>query len=69
MQTVMYPALRGKIIERYGTYMAFAEAVGVQRQYLSMKLCGRVGLTKDDIDSWSKLLGISLEDIGRYFFA
>lgn len=61
-------ALRGRIVEKYGTYGAFADAIGKKRQYLGMKLNGKVGITKDDIDLWSKLLDISTEDIGRYFF-
>lgn len=64
-----YSKLRGRIIEKYGSYSAFADAIGEHRTVVSRKLNGDVGITKQDIIDWSQALGIELSEYGIYFFA
>ena len=65
----LYPKLRGRIVEKYQNIAGFAGVVGVERNVISRKLSGKIGITKDDIKLWSSLLDITLEEIGIYFFA
>lgn len=60
--------LRGRIIEKFGTQGAFAKALGIEANTLSYKLNERRVLTRPEIATWCKLLGISEEEIGSYFF-
>jgi len=64
-----YSKLKGRIIEKYDTLSAFAEALGIKVQSVSAKLTGRINLTKKDVITWSQLLDIKPKDIGIYFFA
>ena len=63
-----YSKLRGRIVEKYGTASAFADALGIHKTQLSAKLNNKVDITKQDISTWSDLLNISMEDYGTYFF-
>ena len=65
-----YSKLRGRIIEKFGTYKAFAEAVGISENSMSQKLSGKMAITTGDIRKWSSVeyLDIDAEDIGVYFF-
>jgi len=42
-----YRKLIGRIIETYGTRKAFAEAVGISENYLSLKLNGKAGISRE----------------------
>lgn len=64
-----YSKLRGRIVEKFGSQSAFANAIGKQEQAVSAKLNNRVGITKDEIIEWSEVLGIDPDDYARYFFA
>ena len=61
--------LRGRIVEKYGTYTAFADALDIPPQQLSPKLNGKTAITKEDIVEWCPMLDIGIEEIGVYFFA
>lgn len=63
-----YSKLRGRIIEKYGTYKAFAVELQLPIQTLSSKLNGVIGITRKDILTWSDRLDITLDEIGVYFF-
>lgn len=63
-----YSKLKGRIIERYGTRKAFAEAVGITESTLSLKLNDKAGITREDILAWSDLLGVSLDEYGSFYF-
>lgn len=63
-----YSKLTGRIIEKYGSRKAFAEALGVHVQTVSAKLLGGLTITPKDIVKWSELLGIARTEIGLYFF-
>lgn len=69
MKSYEYRKLKGRIVEKYGTMAAFAEALGLSKQSLSLKMTGKVGLSQEDIEQWSELLDIKLEDYGIFYFA
>lgn len=64
-----YNKLRGRIIEKFGSQAKFAEALGITENTVSRKMNGFVQFSTTDIVSWAKLLGISSEDYGSYFFS
>lgn len=61
--------LRGRIIEKYGTYTAFATATGQKKSNLSAKLSNNVRITFEEIIDWSSpdKLDIPPADIYAYF--
>ena len=65
-----YSKLIGRIIEKFGTRRAFAEAIGISENSMSQKLSNKMAITTDDIMEWSKpeLLDICCDEIGVYFF-
>lgn len=65
-----YRKLIGRIIEKFGTRKAFAEAVGISENSMSQKLSNKMAITTDDIKLWceSRFLDIPCEQIGVYFF-
>lgn len=63
-----YSKLRGKIIEVFGTQEAFAEAMGMAKCTLSLKLNGKSAWTQDEIVKACQLLGISITEVYLYFF-
>lgn len=60
--------LRGRIIEKYGSQNAFAEAVGRSISFVSQYLNGKVILDQDTMDKWAESLDIDISDIPTYFF-
>ena len=66
-----YSKLIGRIIEKFGSRKAFAEAVGLSENTISKKLSGKRAITKKDIEKWCvpELLDIAIKDIPEYFFA
>lgn len=64
-----YNKLRGRIVEKFGSISAFSKALGILPQATSRKLHGKAAFTIDDIEKWSKLLDISREEYGLYYFA
>lgn len=63
-----YSKLRGRIVEKFGSCSAFAKFLGIKPQQLNPKLTGKTAITKKDILEWSKVLGISTEEIGVFFY-
>ncbi len=63
-----YKKLKGRIVEKYGTRRAFADAIGISENWLSDKLTGKVALKQTDIELWVNLLGIDRNEINDYFF-
>ena len=65
-----YNKLIGRIIEKFGTRRAFAEAIGISENSMSQKLSGKMAITTDDIKLWCKpeFLDIHHSQIGAYFF-
>lgn len=66
-----YSKLLGKIIEKFGSQRAFADAIGRTENTVSRKLNGKMAITTDDIVEWSapELLDISPSEYHEYFFA
>lgn len=65
-----YSKLTGRIIEKFGTRRAFADAYGISENAMSQKLSGKMKITTDDITEWCKpeFLDIPVGMIGAYFF-
>lgn len=66
-----FKALRGKIIEVYGSVREFAKAFGTTPQTIYSKLTGRTQWTLGEVLKASDLLGIAdnTDEIRRIFFA
>ena len=64
-----YNKLRGRIVEKYGTQEKFAEALGMTKQGISLKMTGKTAFSQNDINRWCELLEIKTEQIADYFFA
>ncbi len=64
-----YSKLRGRIVEKYGTIKAFAEALGVSNVTISEKLNNKAGINRKDIETWSNILDISESEYGVFYFA
>ena len=63
-----YAALKGRIIEMFGSQGKFAEAIGISEVTVSKKLHGKSEFSKHDIELWAGVLHIPSDEIGRYFF-
>lgn len=65
-----YSKLIGRIIEKFGTRKAFAEAYGRSENIISKKLSGKVAITTNDIRKMSseEFLDIPTNEIPEYFF-
>ena len=61
--------IRGRIVEKYLTYGAFAEAIGKESRFVGAYLKHQRVLSQNDIIVWAKALDISDEQIPLYFFA
>lgn len=70
MKKFDYSKLIGRIIEKFGSRKAFAEACGFSENTISKKLSGKMGITTNDILNWCspELLDIASSDIPEYFF-
>ena len=63
-----YNKLIGRIIEQYGTRGRFAAAMGMAESVLSSRLNQQINFSMEEISRAVELLGLTLEDIGLYFF-
>lgn len=65
-----YSKLIGRIIEKFGSRRAFADAYGVSENTMSRKLSQKMKITTDDIIAWiaPNFLDIPVEEIPAYFF-
>lgn len=63
-----YSKLLGRIIEKYSTQAAFAEAMELSERSLSLKLNGHRGWKQTEIAKACSLLELSGADIPEYFF-
>ena len=64
----MFPKLRGRIVEKYGSVRNFAKEVGITEGTISLKLCGKTAFKYEDIERFSELLDIPKDEYGAYFF-
>lgn len=63
-----YRKLKGKIVEKYGTQKAFADALDISENSLSLKLNGKTGFSQKDIVKWSLLLDIDQAEYQSFYF-
>lgn len=63
-----FPKLRGRIVEKYGSQILFANAIGKTNQTVTNKLTGKSEFSKNDIVDWCTALEIDKEDVGEFFF-
>lgn len=65
-----YNKLRGRIIEKFGSIKAFAEACNLSMTTMSRKLNGKTTISPDDIVEWSRpeFLDIQPNEYHEYFF-
>lgn len=64
-----YNALRGRIVEKFGTQARFAQELGISTTNMSEKMTCKTGFSQKDIEKWRELLEIDTSEIGKYFFA
>ena len=64
-----YSKLRGRIIEKYGSQRAFADAIDTSEQTVVKKLNMRGFFSREDIIKWCNALDIIADEVGSYFFA
>ena len=66
-----YSKLLGRIIEKFGSQRAFANAYGISENAMSKKLNGKMAITTDDIVKMSapEFLDIQPSEYHEYFFA
>ena len=64
-----YSKLLGRIKEYSLTQEQLAKAIGKNKSTLSAKLNGQSSFTAKEIDDICRVLNISNEQIGEYFFA
>lgn len=60
--------LRGRIIEKFGSQNAFAEATGNSISFISQYLNGHTVLDQRVMSKWIDLLEIPDSEIDQYFF-
>ncbi len=63
-----YSKLRGKIVEKFGTQIIFAEKLSVSQRTLSLKLNNKIFFSQDEIVRCSELLDINPNEIEEFFF-
>lgn len=63
-----YNKLRGRIREVFSTQAAFAEAMNIADNSLSMKLNNKLDFTQQEIEKAVDLLQIPKEELSAYFF-
>lgn len=63
-----YSKLIGRIIEKFGTRTAFADAMGLKLEALSRRLSNKARWQTEEYIKASDLLDIPPEEIYAYFF-
>ena len=60
--------LRGRIVEKYGSQSAFADAVGNSVSFISQYMNGKKQLDQTTMNKWIEALDIPDDEIRAYFF-
>ena len=63
-----FPKLRGRIVEKFGSQSAFAEALKTTDVTVVNKLNGKSSFSLEDIVNWCNTLDITKDEVGSYFF-
>ena len=64
-----YAKLRGRIVEKYGSFTAFSKILGQSNRSVSLKLCGKTQFNQMDVIRYCDLLDIPITQAGEYFFS
>lgn len=64
-----FSKLIGRIVEKFGTRVAFCEALGKTSEWLSRRLNNQTQFDAEDMSAIIDLLAIDPLDIHLYFFA
>lgn len=64
-----FSKLRGRIVEKYGSCVRFAAAMGRSKVWLSSRLNNTVPWRAEEIREAAKLLDITSEEIPLYFLS
>ena len=62
-----YSKLKGRIIEKYGSYKAFAQALGKSEVLVSKKLNNKSSFSREAMLEWGEQLDINPSDFGTFF--
>lgn len=60
--------LRGRIVEKYGTSLAFAESLGISPATVTNVVKGKTTPKTKRMPAWCKALDIKAEEIGIFFY-
>lgn len=63
-----FDKLKGRIVEKFSTRTAFAEAAGFSKGQLHCRLNNKTAFRTEEVLVMSELLDIPAEQIGAYFF-
>ena len=63
-----YSKLIGRIVEKFGSRTAFAEAMGMKSEALSRRLNNRASFQTDEYIRACELLDINPKEMHQYFF-
>lgn len=63
-----YSKLRGRIVEKYGTLEAFANAINLSNHTVSKYINNKIPWKQTNIEAAVRALDIQPEDIPSYFF-
>lgn len=63
-----YSKLNGRIVEKFGSQIAFSKAIESSERTISLKLNNKVPFNQRDIEIWSNALEIESKEIQIYFF-
>lgn len=66
--TIDFTRLSGRIVEKYGTQLEFARAMGLSEKTISFKLNNIVSWKVPEIIKAAELLDIRDSDVYDYFF-
>ncbi|MDE5779165.1 MAG: DUF739 family protein [Lachnospiraceae bacterium] len=64
-----YDKLHGKIAEKYGSQVKFAENLGLSTRSISLKLNGKRQFKQSEITQICSMLDIPENEIASYFFS
>lgn len=68
MRRITYSKLRGRIVEKYGSQINFAKAMGMSETTLSYRMTGKLPWSQDEMVMAMDLLAVPIEEVADYFF-
>lgn len=64
----LYPALRERVYAAGYNLMQIGELCGLSKSSTTLRFCGKVEWTQEDIEIIANEIGLNYEEIGRLFF-